>query len=284
MTDRPCPVDGTALPPGAVICAGCTTRTRLLLREVPDLLDQLDLTISRQTSMPAAGGIVRCGRDDCSHDPDEPGCVAGVRLDLDVRASDARLALTTCLHGWARVWDDETPVLRQLPGLRKLRDHVISDTPSQARTLAAVPDLGSRPWAADVAREIRAAVDEGWRAVDRPPDLTVVGRCPECAHTLYGPADADLVRCTNCSGTFGRVDVREASLSESRVLLTAAQLGTALADGDAEAADRIAASVRKWRQRGLITVVRNNLKGQPLYRVADVQKLLSRVDPKEIGA
>ena len=264
MTDRPCPIDGTGLPPGAVICHGCTTRTRLMLREVPELLHQLDLTISRQTSMPAAGGILRCGRDDCTHDVDEPGCVAGVRLDMDVRASDARLTLTTCLHGWARVWDEETPCL-DVPGVRRLRARVISDARWQAATLAAVQDLGSRTWAADLAREIRDAVDEGWRAVDRPPDVAVVGRCPECAHTLYAPADADLVRCRNCSGTFNRVDVREASLAESRKLLTIVQLAQVL-----EVNER---TVRSWRSRGQITVVRYDLDGRPLYRIADGQRL-----------
>lgn len=273
MTDRPCPVErcGAALASGQEICRGCTNRARLDLREVPALLVELDLALSRQTRMAAGDGMTRCARQDCPHEVDEPGCVAGVTLDLDTRASEARLALVLCLHGWARVWDEETPPTTVTFTGRPYspeRDRALSSTAGQAGLLYAVPDLGSRPWAADLAREVRDAVEEGWRAVDRPPDTTVVGRCPECGRTLYGAEGAVTVRCRNCGTTCNRVEVREASIAESRILVTAAQMGTALGIDPAR--------VRQWRARGLLTVRRYDLAGRPLYRVADGQALALR--------
>lgn len=275
MTDRPCPLDGTALPPGAVICAGCTTRTRQYLREVPAVLDELDLALSRQTSMPPAGGTGGCP-EGCGHGEDDPGCVAGVRLVLDVRASEAALALRLCLHGWARVWDEET---HHDPSLWHLRAQAIATAQAQAQaaTLALVADLARRAWAPDLAREIRAAVEEGWAAVDRPPESRVVGNCPVCGVALYAPEGAEMVRCRNCSTVSVRVEVREASLAESRKLVSAVQMASVLGLHPVTGPAR----VRQWKARGLIEVVRHDVDGRPLYRVADGQALLLRIGTED---
>jgi len=288
---------GAALPPGRVICDGCTTKARMDLREVPVLLVELDDAISRQTSMPPGAGTLRCTRENCGHGPDEPGCVQGVRLDLDTRASDASLALRLTLHGWARVWDEETPVppgpwpigpicewlpcghlschrIGFGPTLQPIRDRDMSSARRQALALAFVADLGSRPWAYDLAREVRDAVHEGWAAVDRPADAAVVGRCPECGRALYGPEGAAVVRCQGCGTTAYRVDVREASLAESRTLVTAAQMGVALGIDPAR--------VRQWAKRGRIVKRRDGMDGRPLYRVSDGQALLARGDDEEM--
>lgn len=266
MTDRPCPLCGTALPPGAVICAGSITQTRLALREVPDLLAELDLTITRQATRTAGSGTPRCGREDCTHGPDEPGCVLGVASDFDGRAADARTALVTTLHDWAHTWDQETPIGTH-PGMRRIRTLIVSTTRWQAKTLAAVRDLGARDWAVQMATDVLSAVDEGWRAVDRPPDSTIVGRCPSCTTTLYAPKSAITVHCRVCGHRGDRSEIRDASLAESRVLLTAVDLAKILGiDPD---------RVYQWRRRERITPVRCDLHGRPLYRIADGQALLA---------
>jgi LSD1 subclass zinc finger protein len=287
VSDRPCPMDrcGAALPPGAVICGGCTTRARLDLREVPALLAELDLALSRQSSMPPGSGMLRCGRPECTHEADEPGCVQGVRLDLDQRASDAALALRLCLHGWVRVVDEERPVVaddyrEDVEGsvayriMRASRDRAMATAQGQAALLAAaVSTLRRRDWLPDLAQEIRDAVREGWAAVDRPPDSTVVGQCPGCRRTLYAPEGADLVRCSGCGTTAGRTDVREASLAESRTLLPVVQLAVVI-----EVPER---TVRSWIARKRLVSARCDLAGKPVYRISDGLTLKGREDPQD---
>lgn len=265
MSDRPCPLDGVPLREVEVICAGCGARTRTLLREVPALLVELDTAISRQTSMPPASGVGGCPKG-CGHQEDATACVAGVQLVLDTRASDARIALEHVLMGWARVWDEETPLIE--------RSRLLWTPGGQAVLLAAVMlSIQNRQWAGDLAREVRAAVEEGWAAVDRPPDLAVVGRCSECGYALYAPEGVDLVRCRNCGETAVRIDVREASLAESRKLVTIVQLAIAI-----EVPERTA---RSWVTRDRLIRVRCDIDGRPLYRVSDGAALKARAEDIE---
>ena len=275
MTDRPCPVCGAALAPGAVIDSGCITRTRQLLREVPVLLVELDVAISRQTSMPPAGGTGGCP-EGCEHRADSARCVAGVRLVLDLRASDAALALRTMLHGWARVWDEESPRVdregQPMVTWIAVREQLMGSTQGQAWLLEAV-SLSGRLWAPEFALDVQAAVEEGWRAVDRPPDSTIVGRCQQCAQPIYAPEGADVVRCRACGMSASRADVREQSLAESRTLLTATKLAAVL--------DVPEGTVRSWVSRGKLTRRRYDMDGRPLYRVADGAALKARGEVEE---
>lgn len=218
MTTRPCPLDGAAVASGQVLCAGCTTRLRLDLEDVPRLLRELDTAITRQTSMPPASGTVRCGHDGCTHGPDEPGCVQGVRLDLDVRASEASMALRTVLHGWVRVWDEETPIspLSAWAGVRRERDRLLSSTQGQAALLRArLGSISAAAWLPDLAQELRDAVREGWAACDRPPDAKVVGACSACHRPLYAPEGATQADCAACGRRQDVADTRAAAIAEA---------------------------------------------------------------------
>jgi hypothetical protein len=290
MTTRTCPLDGAALASGQVLCGGCLTRWRLDLEEIPGLLRELDVAITRQTSMPAASGTIRCATTTCDHGPDATGCVQGVRLDLDARASEASAALRLSVHGWARILDGEwtVPDPEPDPGevapgqmadrdrvrrrnetltkVRSTRDRMLSTPTGQVALLRlAGRVVAAADWLPGAAREIRDAVRDGWAAVDRPADMQVVGRCPECSRTLYGPEGATTVRCAGCGELRDRDAVREASLAESHTLVTAAQLAAVLGAQPG--------TVRSWVSRGRLTAVRCNLSGQPLYRVADGQAL-----------
>jgi uncharacterized OB-fold protein len=299
VTDRPCPLDGVALRDAEVICSGCVGRARGDLRAVPELLRELDLALSRQTSMPPGAGVGGCPQG-CLHGPDDGWCVQGATVPLDVRASAARTALLTLLHGWVRVWLEELPEREPYDGprcargerwlcthpscraaglwaLRAAVDDVATTPAGQAGLLASRP-WGTRPWAAELAVDVRDAVTEGERAIDRPAEASIVGRCQACGSTVYAPPEALQVRCRACGERAGREDVREASLAESRKLVTATQMGTALTNGDAEAARKMTARVWQWRKRGRIGVVRHDIDGRPLYRISDGQRLLQQQD------
>lgn len=295
IATRTCPLDGADLPPGAVICRACVGRTRGLLQAVPGYLQALDEALSRQTAMHAVGGRGGCP-EGCTHDPDDPGCVAGVRVDVDDRASDARAALLTVLHGWVRVWDEETPrhLLVEGPlcwgaargacghascravrlGLAdRERDRLLATPAGQAGLLRGIRDLISRPWAAELVGELRDVARQVVAAIERPPDMTVIGRCTTCRTPLYAPEGADAVRCSSCGQSALRDDVRDASLAESRTLVTIVQLAEILGVPER--------TVRSWRHRGRLVAVRSDLAGRPLYRVRDGQALRARGEDTE---
>jgi len=293
-----CPLDGAGLPVGAVLCPGCTQRTRLALRDVPELLRELDVTISEQVTLTSTAATATCTRPGCTHGDDEPGCGQGVTLGMDSRASDARTALVHVLHGWARCWDEETPVpapdeaigpthggicrhascwrvqrAARQDAFCALRVRMLATAAGQARLLAGVPDLAAREWAPELAREIRDAVRAAERAIDRPPDVEVVGRCQGCGTTLYAPVGAPLVECPSCGRREGREDMREASLAQARTLLPAHQLAAVLHVDPAR--------VRQWIRRERLVPVRADMDGRPVYRIADGQALLPLADERE---
>lgn len=223
MTDRPCPLCRAALAPGAVICGGCHAANRGRLRDVPGLLAELEVTLAR-------GGSAREGRG------------SAVRLDFDEPASAATRWLQTVLHGWVRVWHEETTVS---PERRPAVDRLLSTTRGQAALLAG-QQLAHRPWVADLAAELRDATRAAWRAVDRPPDVEFVGWCPEpCTRALYVPEGMPQVTCRWCES---RWDVEA-----SRAVMLAAATGAALTKPDMARLLRVpVGTLHRWSSEGRI--------------------------------
>lgn len=293
MSDRPCPLCGAALTSGAVICGGCTNAVRVDLRAVPDVLDDLDVTLSRQGSAREASGDT-CP-EGCDHDPDSPTCRQGVTVDLDEGASRARLALVTCLHGWVRVWDEETPRTyyggdgKPLPDYlqRRIddgRDAHLATPQGQAAILARCSDLGARDWAADLAAEVGAAVRQARRAVDCPPGRVFLGWCPgepggACGRALYAPEGRPTVACPGCGCKW--------DVEAGRVALMAAGDETLAPALDLARALRVPlGTMRRWRHDGWLKPAVGddgkplcNRAGQPLYRFADAHRLVQGNTP-----
>lgn len=226
MTIRPCPLCGSGLAPGAEICGGCHAATRGRLRDVPGLLTELDVTLAR-------GGSAREGRGSAS------------RVDYDESASDAILALRTVLHGWVRVWLEETPVPL---GQQAAVDRLLATTRGQAALLAG-QHLAHRLWAPDLATELRDAVRDAWKAVDRPPDVEFVGWCPDpCGRALYVPEHLATVTCRWCGA---RWDVEA-----SRAVMLAASTGAALTKPGLARLLRVpVGTLHRWSSQGRIVPV-----------------------------
>jgi hypothetical protein len=205
-----------------------------------------------------------------------------------VRASDALTALQHVLMGWARVWEEENPLPTLVLGpadggfgdphescqatmrtrlAHEVREIWIAAPRLQARFLAHAL-TGREPWAAELVVQVRDAVSEAERAIDRPADVGIVGRCQQCGASVYAAQDAAVVRCRACGERAAREDVREASLAEARGLLPAADLARVL--------DVDPARVRKWASRGRLVRRRYDADGRPLYRIADGARLAQR--------
>jgi hypothetical protein len=242
VTDRPCPLCRAALAPGVVICGGCHAANRGRLRDVPGLLAELDVTIAR-------GGSSR------------EGIGSSVRVDYDERASAAALALRTLLHGWVRVWSEETHILAErAPAVARL----MSTTRGQAALLAG-QQLASRPWAGELAADLRDASRAAWLAVDRPPDLQFVGWCPEpCGRALYALLDQALVTCRACQASW--------DVDASRALMFAAATGAALTKPDIARLLKVpVGTLHRWSSEGRIVPVWFE-DGRPWYELEPVAR------------
>jgi hypothetical protein len=247
-----------ALTDQGVICHACTGRLTADLASISDLLAELDTTITRQARItaPAKGN------------GDKP-------LPYDVGASIAAGDLRTALHGWARTLHEETA------------------TPYPSGN-AAVPGWLARhadvirmqEWAAEMAQDIKRAVDQGWRAVDRQEERYYAGPCGNqvndpaglyvCPTVLWVRLNAATIRCRTCSQTYD-VHERRTWLLEAAgdVEETASVIASALS---VMLRRRITAStIRTWVSRGLLASVGERGSAK-LYRVRDVQAALERAD------
>ena len=283
MTARTCPLCGATLADDTELDPGCAGRLKANLRAVPGILDELETTLARIGSTWREPGGIR-GRatggckPGCDHADDNPSCVAGVTLDVNLAASEAALQLRTVLHGWVRVWDEETPAADVI----ELRARTWSmATASRQATLLAQQPLAGRPWAAELAREVDAAVRKAERAIDTPPEATLAGRCG-CGTPIYTRTGDTKARCSACGVEH---DVRELydAMVQARGALQvapAAVIARMLIDPATGQAIVTAAQIRGWRYREALEVVETNAAGQPCYSVAAVAWLAKNGAPE----
>jgi hypothetical protein len=173
MTARTCPLCGAELAPGASIDSGCLRAARWRLRDVPPLLRELDVTISRQA-----------GRGD--------GGAGGDRVDFDERAAAAAAALRDVLARWVAEWARSARILAaDAPAFARM----MATTTGHAALLA-TRELTGVAWAPRLAGELRDACDEAWQRVDRPPDTSFSGWCtaPEQAERTAAAERAERER------------------------------------------------------------------------------------------
>ena len=116
--------------------------------------------------------------------------------------------------------------------------------------------------------------------IDVPPSKHGIGRCPNplCGVELSAPIDAVEVTCPVCGGTYRVVDVRLGFLKEciaSGKAFTAGECAELLRECGFQCGVN---TIYSWRSRGRIQPAGKNGKGQPLYRLADVHRQLSRRD------
>jgi hypothetical protein len=234
------------------ICARCSYELERGLAEIPALVTDMDLTLSRQTGVTAQDG----------------GRSAEVALPFNIRVSEVRANLHGTLVGWVRdIHDDD--------------EFYPSDADEDLSRwlLARLDRIRVHPAAEQIVDEIGYAVTEARKAVDRAPERLYAGPCltptdtGKCAGELYAKPGAESVKCRDCETVH--------DLEERRTwLLAAAEDYLAHAALIAQAVTGLGAPVtperiRKWAERGRITARTVDLEGRALYRVGDVIDLLA---------
>lgn len=197
-----------SLTDASYVCPACTTVLRNDLRELPDLADELETTLSRQRGTDYAnqtGG----------HGGEKP-------LPIHAGASTVRDVLKNTLGTWARV-------LCEQGGRYSGSD----DAASIARWLLAnLAAILRSDWAPECADEIHAATGEVRRCVDIPAEKVWLGPCNQIGRVgvdgtpelptvapngpcgiVYAHEHDEWARCNTCGATFD-VAKRQAYVSE----------------------------------------------------------------------
>jgi hypothetical protein len=258
-----------------VICPRCERQTVLRLHDIPGLLRELETALSRQTTRIEASFGSSCPPG-CEHRLDDPGCAAGVRLELNPAAGQVASDLLGGISGVAcRLADEITTV--NGPRVRSVT-LLLSSPAGQAALLAGARGLAARPWSDDLARRLLDVTRAAWRVIDLPPDQAFVGWCPiPCRAALYARPGHEICVCRRC-GSRWDVERSRAQLLE-RIAdqeLTAVQIERALGIP--------ASTVRWWKKEGKLLPSSMNAAGQPLYLVGDVRRLADARAPVVVPA
>lgn len=227
------------------LCGECWDRLAVRLREVPGLVDELEVTITRQDKIAAA----RVG-----------GKGTETPLPFNAPASLAKAELRHFLGSWARDVADRSGA--SLPA--GVDRDVLSDA---ARWLLEHEGaVRHHPAADDLCEEIANAVWGAVRAIDLPEDRVFAGWC--CV-ALYARPNAATVVCRECQ--------TEHEVDEARLAMLGRLLDHRARASDAErvlalAGVRVPAStIRWWFQEGKLPRT-----AAKRYRIGDLVELAAR--------
>lgn len=242
-----CPC-GEPLPDTASIGPRCRDRLERELGDIPALVADLDLTLSRQTGGQRYGTIGRAA--------DKP-------LPYDLGASDALGGLRVVLVGWVRVLDlgDVMPA---------------DDLPSMARWLQArIVRIVGHVAGAEIASEVHEAVRQSVRVGAVPQERLWAGPCGTgtCSVDIYATPGSTTAVCRSC-GAEHDVPARRQWMRDAleEVLLTSGQIAGLSPHLLEETVSRD--RLKKWVRRELIFAQAVNAMGHPTYRVGDVRALV----------
>ncbi|WP_424183837.1 hypothetical protein ACOBQX_17920 [Actinokineospora sp. G85] len=233
---------------------------------VAELVDDLDATISRQTSTGQRVGSRS----------------AETGLPFNVGAAEVRDDLRNTLSTWVRdLWETHGP-RREVPTgetapdgspvvVAELDALYLDDTLHEmAAWLRRHPTwVEHHPAGGELVDEITDAVERARRAVDLPPALVFCGPCPDCGADLYAHPDRATVGCRECESRHEVEALRAALLDAARGhLATAAEVSLALPRllGRTLSAN----TVRTWARAGKLTRREPDDRGRPRFLVGEV--------------
>jgi len=236
----------------ALLCRGCLDQLRGELRAVPELVKQLEITLTRQA---------RVGERNGPRGAETP-------LAYHLRASVDLESLRDGLWMWAEAVGD--------------RRGVEVDAERSAAALATwllrwAGEVAQHPDVAELHGDILAMTEAARRTIDLPPQRHFVGPCDDCGADLYcGPQARDVTcRTPDCGATYPIAE-RRIWLLEQAVdhLRTAAELSRELPWIGGVVIDR--KLINQWAVRGQATRYLphpRDPRGHPRFRVGEILEL-----------
>jgi hypothetical protein len=229
-----CVIDGR--PTELRLCTGCLDALKAELRAIPDLVEQLNVTLTRQA---------RIGERNGPRSTETPlPYHAGASVDLE--------ALRDTLHYWCKT-------IAEKRGVRLDADI----QPDQlSRWLLRYPtEAAQLEDAAELFENIHSMTKTARRTIDLAPDRRFLGPCDECGAELYiwctPNRIPDTVYCATEECSFSaRVEERRGYLLEKAYnqLMTAAEMSRAIRELVPGQTRPISANtISQWAARGLST-------------------------------
>lgn len=252
---------------GVYLCKAHLEELVMALRGVPGLVEDLEVTITRQSRTG--------GQQHGSRSADRP-------LVWNEHASTALTELTASLAAWSY----EASCVEQ--DERDLLDFVYDqDTPELARWLARNYRNARRlDTAGDLHAEILDRITVATRAVDLPPEKKFLGICnttrdddsgggnTPCREDLYALPKQRWVTCKGCGENHDADQRRETLLADLEDQLIHAGLLASVIAGFGVPV--VSDTIRSWAHRGRLPVKGRDQHRRPLYRVGDVLDLALR--------
>jgi hypothetical protein len=263
MTDQLCIAHGCASPrpEHQWLCSDCVRVLRQDLRDVPGLVDELQVTAIRWDVFSA----------------DDNRRAAETPLPFKPQAGEALYVLASTMTAWVRA------LLHDNNG----NVHLIPADPTRCAHLLLqhVQSLAMLPAAGEAVDEIRAAVKLAYRTVDRPPELLLAGVCEQCeteqgGHVaLYArPQDAETA-CRGCGATHDVDERYEAMLDAAAMHLVTANVALGwvrflMGRGIPRP------TFDSWVARGRVLPHTVSPSGHPLYQFDEVRQLAATWEPR----
>jgi hypothetical protein len=236
------------------LCRNCTDALKGDLAAIPWLLEDLEVTITRQDRLSDPSG--RSGDE-------HP-------LPIRINAMEARRDLNATLAAWAM------HIAGRLDGLD--RDTIWTELRLANYLLDHVGTILTDPAAGQIADEIGNAKGLAMRTIDKPQPRVFVGPCEDCDKDLYAHPRAAEVACkTPECGAIYPIEARRRWLlgKAEDQLRTATELSRALP----ELLQRplTASQIRAWAFQGRLAKhpPLPNRPNDPVYRVGDIIDLCS---------
>ena len=246
LPDQPCQACGTPAPGDVFVCTGCMDAYHGHLAAIPEIIDDLEVELTRQSRKTAGPG----GRH---HDQPIPFGVAASDL-----LHELRTILTTSCRALALLPED-------------LPDDTV---PAMLTWLVhAETSIPLRVEGPDVTAGVAAWIRRARRLCDTPAERKFIGRC-HCYAELYATDDQPLVTCRECEGEWHVESIRRSTAAHVADALDA-KLGT-LSEIRAALATlgtpRSRKTLESWVTRGRLPK-RGLADGGHLYSYADAISL-----------
>jgi len=140
--------------------------------------------------------------------------------------------------------------------------------------------LMHRPEALEARDELKAATTLIRTVIDTPPAQSYAGPCDVCGQDMYARIGADVVACRPCNLEWDMDDRRKWLLEQvDDRLARASEVCRAVAAWGGEHVTR--QRINGWVATGRLAVHGHDPRGNPLYRVGDVVRLVETLGPSK---
>lgn len=240
---------------GMTLCAGCTDHLERDLAEVDTTVEDLWTSIARQDV--GAGSVGSTGHATAS----EP---------LNLHAMETGRTLSTILTGWCDV----------------LGHTVREPVPASSVLLAQIREVRQQDWAPVLAQELREALNDCRRAMDRAAERVHIGTCGNvfenitCTDSITAIQGQTHGRCRTCGHEVDIAEYRSARIRAAHhVRASLPKLVRALrASGDLPGVSL--KRVENWVARGKLVSVDP---ARSLYTAADIMAAYERVEAYKLA-